>query len=49
MLEAIARELARAPRRVGVEAAAVEDEPALAGARETALRLLRDAIVAARR
>jgi predicted NBD/HSP70 family sugar kinase len=47
VLEAVAREFARAPRHVPVEAAAVHDEPALAGARETALRRLRDAIVAA--
>jgi predicted NBD/HSP70 family sugar kinase len=46
VLAAIAREFASAPRHVPVEAAAVEDEPALAGARETALRQLRDAIVA---
>jgi predicted NBD/HSP70 family sugar kinase len=44
---AVARELARAPRHVGVEAAAIDDEPALAGAREAALQQLRDAIVAA--
>ena len=37
----------RAPRHVPVEAAAVDDEPALTAARETALRQLRDAIVGA--
>jgi predicted NBD/HSP70 family sugar kinase len=46
VLSAVAREFARAPRHVPVEAATVEDEPALAGARVTALRQLRDAIVA---
>jgi predicted NBD/HSP70 family sugar kinase len=46
VLQAIAREFARAPRHVPVEAAAVEDEPALSGAREAALDQLRDAIVA---
>jgi len=46
VLAAIAREFGRAPRNVAVEAASVEDEPALVGARETALRQLRDAIVA---
>jgi predicted NBD/HSP70 family sugar kinase len=45
VLAAVAREFARAPRHVPVEAAAVTDEPALAGAREAALRKLRDAIV----
>jgi predicted NBD/HSP70 family sugar kinase len=49
MVPAIAREFARAPRHVPVEAAAVEDEPALAGARAAALHALRDAIVAAGR
>jgi predicted NBD/HSP70 family sugar kinase len=45
VLTALAREMADAPRPVRVEAAAVKDEPALAGARETALQQLRDAIV----
>jgi predicted NBD/HSP70 family sugar kinase len=49
VLAAVAREFARAPRHVPVEAATVEDEPALAGARETALDQLRDAVVAAPR
>jgi predicted NBD/HSP70 family sugar kinase len=47
VLAAIAREFERAPRHVPVEAATVEHEPALTGARETALRRLRDAVVAA--
>jgi predicted NBD/HSP70 family sugar kinase len=47
VLAAITREFARAPRHAPVEAAAVVDEPALAGARETALQQLRDAIAAA--
>jgi predicted NBD/HSP70 family sugar kinase len=47
VLAAVAREFPDAPRQVPVEAAAVEDEPSLAGAREAALRQLRDAIVAA--
>jgi predicted NBD/HSP70 family sugar kinase len=47
VLAAVAREFARAPRHVPVQAAAVEEEPALAGAREAALHQLRDAIVAA--
>ena len=47
VLAAVAREFARAPRHVPVEAAAVEDEPSLAGGRATALQQLRDAIVAA--
>ena len=47
VLAALAREFAQAPRHVPVEAAAVDDEPALAGARETALQQLRDAVVAA--
>jgi predicted NBD/HSP70 family sugar kinase len=46
LLAAIAHEFARAPRHVPVEPAAVDDEPALAGAREAALQQLRDAIVA---
>lgn len=46
VLTGVAREFARAPRHVPVEAAAEDDEPALAGARETALQQLRDAIVA---
>ena len=45
VLPAVRREFARAPRNVPVEAAAVEHEPALAGARAAALRRLRDAIV----
>jgi predicted NBD/HSP70 family sugar kinase len=49
VLAAVAREFPDAPRQVPVEAAAVEDEPSLAGAREAALRQLRDAIVAAHR
>jgi hypothetical protein len=49
VLEAIAREFAQAPRHVPVEAATVEDEPALTGARAAALQRLRDAIVAAPR
>jgi predicted NBD/HSP70 family sugar kinase len=47
VLEAIAREFAQAPRHVPVEAASVEHEPALTGARDAALQRLRDAIVAA--
>jgi predicted NBD/HSP70 family sugar kinase len=47
VLAAVAREFADAPRHVGVEAAAVTDEPALAAARETALPQLRDAIITA--
>jgi predicted NBD/HSP70 family sugar kinase len=46
LLTAIAEEFARAPRHVPVEVAAVEEEPALTGARETALRQLRDTVVA---
>jgi predicted NBD/HSP70 family sugar kinase len=45
VLPGVRREFARAPRHVPVELAAVEQEPALAGAREVALRQLRDAIV----
>jgi predicted NBD/HSP70 family sugar kinase len=47
VLAAVARELADAPRGVPVEAAAVTDEPSLAGAREAALERLRNAVVAA--
>jgi hypothetical protein len=47
VLAAVESEFARAPRHVPVEAAAVDEEPALAGARDAALRRLRDAIVAA--
>jgi predicted NBD/HSP70 family sugar kinase len=47
VLAAITEEFARAPRHVPVEAASVDDEPALTGARDTALRQLRDVIVAA--
>jgi predicted NBD/HSP70 family sugar kinase len=47
LVPAIARDFARGPRHVPVQAAAVEDEPALAGAREAALEQLRDAVVAA--
>jgi predicted NBD/HSP70 family sugar kinase len=47
MVPVIARELARAPRHVPVQAAAVDEEPALVGAREAALAHLRDAVVAA--
>jgi predicted NBD/HSP70 family sugar kinase len=45
VLDPVRRQFARAPRHVPVELATVEVEPALAGARETALRQLRDAIV----
>jgi hypothetical protein len=47
VLAAVAREFADAPRDVPVQAAAVNDEPALAAARETALQQLRDTIVTA--
>ena len=47
VLAAVAREFADAPLDVPVEAAAVNDEPSLAAARETALQQLRDAIIAA--
>jgi predicted NBD/HSP70 family sugar kinase len=47
VLAAVAREFADAPRDVPVEAAVVNDEPALAAARETALQQLRDAIITA--
>jgi predicted NBD/HSP70 family sugar kinase len=46
VLDAVRREFARAPRHVPLELATIEHEPALAGARETALAQLRDAIVA---
>jgi predicted NBD/HSP70 family sugar kinase len=46
VLTAVAREFATAPCHVGIEAAAVTDEPALAAARDTALEQLRDAVVA---
>jgi predicted NBD/HSP70 family sugar kinase len=49
VLQAIQRAFAGAPRHVPVEAAAIDDEPALTGAREAALDQLRDAIVAAPR
>ena len=45
VLAAIAEEFARAPRHVPVQPASVVDEPALAGARATALRRLRDIVV----
>jgi predicted NBD/HSP70 family sugar kinase len=45
LVSAIAAEFAHAPRHVPVRAAAVEAEPALAGARIAALRQLRDAVV----
>ena len=48
VLEGVRREFARAPRHVPVELATVEHEPALAGARETALGQLRNAIVSGR-
>jgi predicted NBD/HSP70 family sugar kinase len=47
ILTAVTREFANAPRHVAVEAAAIDDEPALTAARETALERLRDAIVTA--
>jgi predicted NBD/HSP70 family sugar kinase len=47
ILASVARECARAPRPVPIEAAAIDDQPALAGAREAALEQLRDAIIAA--
>ena len=46
VLTGLVREFAQAPRHVPVEVASVHAEPALAGARETALQQLRDAIVA---
>src|SRR4051812_20593262 len=45
VLEAVAHEFARSPRHVPVNAATVTDEPALTGARATALEQLRDTIV----
>jgi predicted NBD/HSP70 family sugar kinase len=45
VLSEVSREFAAAPRHVPVEAATVPDEPALVGARQTALEQLRDAIV----
>ena len=45
VLAAVAREFANAPLDVPVAPAAVNDEPALAAARETALEQLRDAII----
>ena len=47
VLAAVAHALADAPLDVPVEAAAVDDEPSLTAARETALQQLRDAIIAA--
>ncbi len=47
LLAAVAREFADAPRNVAVEAAAIDDEPDLSAARDTALRLLRDTIISA--
>jgi predicted NBD/HSP70 family sugar kinase len=47
MPAAVEREFADAPRHVPVQAAAVTNEPALAAARETALRQLRDAVITA--
>jgi predicted NBD/HSP70 family sugar kinase len=49
VLAAIEAAFADAPRHVPVEAASVEHEPALTGAREAALEQLRDAIVTAAR
>ena len=49
LLEAIRAAFAHAPRHVPVEAAAIDAEPALTGARAAALQQLRDAIVAAPR
>src|SRR3954471_4256392 len=45
VLEAVAHEVARSPRHVPVNAATGTDEPALTGARATALEQLRDTIV----
>jgi predicted NBD/HSP70 family sugar kinase len=47
VLASVAHEFADAPRSVPVQAAAVNDEPALAAARETALQQLRDAVITA--
>jgi predicted NBD/HSP70 family sugar kinase len=47
VLAFVAHEFADAPRSVPVQAAAVNDEPALAAARETALQQLRDAVITA--
>src|SRR4051794_30656370 len=47
VLEAVAHEFACSPRHVPVNAATVTDEPALTGARATALEQLRDTIVSA--
>jgi predicted NBD/HSP70 family sugar kinase len=47
VLATVAHEFADAPRSVPVQAAAVNDEPALAAARETALQQLRDAVITA--
>ena len=47
VLAAVAHEFADTPRNVPVQAAAVNDEPALAAARETALQQLRDAVITA--
>ena len=49
VLAAIQSAFGQAARHVPVEAAAIDEEPALAGAREAALQQLRDAIVAAAR
>jgi len=49
VLAAIRRAFAQAARHVPVEAAAIDEEPALTGAREAALQQLRDAIVGAPR
>lgn len=47
ILTAVERECARTPRPVPIEPATIDNEPALAGAREAALEQLRGAIVAA--
>src|SRR4051812_14596841 len=49
LLDAIREEFRRAPRHVPIEAAAVEHEPALGAARQSALQQLRDAVVTAPR
>ncbi len=49
VLAAIQSAFGQAARHVPVEAAAIDEEPALTGAREAALQQLRDAIVAAAR